>query len=58
MRYDWGADGGLTLQYLYLPAVQTAILLSNQFDGDQMATTTPVTLTLDGGGAATTVPSK
>jgi len=48
LRYDWGADGGLNLQYLYLPAMQTAILLSNQFDGEGMATTTPVTLTVAG----------
>lgn len=48
LRYDWGADGGLTLRYLYLPAMETAILTSNQFDGSDMATTTPVTLTRTG----------
>lgn len=48
LRYDWGADGGLTLRYLYLPAMQTAILMSNQFDGSEMATTVPVTMTRTG----------
>lgn len=48
LRYDWGTEGGLTLRYVYLPALQTAILLSNQFDGDQLASTTPVSLTLSG----------
>lgn len=44
LRYDWGAEGGLTLRYEYLPAVQTAILISSQFDGDAVLTNQPIAL--------------
>ncbi|WP_373353094.1 hypothetical protein [Pseudoroseicyclus sp. CXY001] len=44
IRYDWGPDGGAELTYLYLPEVTTAVILSNQFDGDDLFTTTPVGL--------------
>ncbi|MBL4811857.1 MAG: hypothetical protein JKX69_05730 [Rhodobacteraceae bacterium] len=44
LRYDWGVDGGLSLSYVYLPAVGTAIILSNQFDGDERNSTTPISL--------------
>lgn len=44
LRYDWGAEGGLTLSYLYLPAVGAAVLMSNQFDGGERITSVPVDL--------------
>ena len=44
LRYDWGADGGLSLVYYYLPTVGTAIIRSNQFDGDTMNETEAVAI--------------
>jgi hypothetical protein len=44
VRYDWGQEGGLTLQYLYLPELGTAVLLSSHFDGGDQRVTTPVAI--------------
>ncbi|SHI67100.1 hypothetical protein [Wenxinia saemankumensis] len=44
IRYDWGDEGGLSLVYDYLPALGTAILRSNQFDGDTLNETAPVAI--------------
>jgi hypothetical protein len=46
LRYDWGPDGGLSLAYVYLPEVGTAYILSNQFDGSDLNTTTAVSIGL------------
>ncbi|GGL67258.1 hypothetical protein [Wenxinia marina] len=44
LRYDWGADGGLDLVYIYLPAIGTAYIRSNQFDRDTLNSTSAVAL--------------
>lgn len=46
LRYDWGDEGGLTLVYHYLPALDTAYVASSSFDGDTATEDHPVSLTL------------
>ncbi len=45
LRYDWGAEGGLTLRYDYLPALGVGIVRSSQFDGETAYEKVPVALT-------------
>ena len=45
LRYDWGAEGGLTLRYDYLPALGVGIVRSSQFDGEARNEKVPVALT-------------
>lgn len=42
--YDWGAEGGLRLEYAFLPAIGTAVLLSSQFDGEDRWSYVPIAL--------------
>lgn len=44
VRYDWGEEGWLELQYAYLTDIGTAILMSSRFEGEDPATYVPVSL--------------
>lgn len=36
VMYNWGPEGSMQLQYGYLPAIGTAVLLSSQFEGEDL----------------------
>lgn len=44
LRYDWGDEGGLTLRYLYFPAIGTAFLEWSEFDDESNVPLVPVAL--------------
>lgn len=48
LRYDWGPEGGMDLDYLYLTDLGTAIILAKTYDGDKPSETVPVGLSLAG----------
>ena len=48
LRYDWGADGGITLEYLYLTELGVGIVISNHFDGGERLEAFPASLALAG----------
>lgn len=44
VRYDWPDEGGMTLQYAFLPAIGTAALIMSQLDGDDVLVAQPVSI--------------
>lgn len=44
VRYDWGDEGWLRLEYAYLTAIGTTLLLTSQFDGEEQFSYMPVGL--------------
>ena len=44
IRYDWGPEGALTLDYLFLPDLGTAIYMATRYDGEEAYHSTPVAI--------------
>lgn len=44
VQYDWGDEGWLRLEYAFLPAIGTTLLLKSQFEGEEAFAYAPVQL--------------